>query len=178
MNPEQRSLATLVRLLDELGIPYMVSGSLASSHHGRPRSTHDADVIVDPTTEQLTALVGGLLAAGFYVDASRASDALRRRPPPWLRPRPPPPPPPPPPPAPLPGAPPPRAPPPPSARAVAHAQGEGSARGPSAGVPDGADQLPRERLEGLPAAGCGAPRRNGTRGAAGRQKASVCPAPQ
>ncbi len=79
MTPEQEALIGLVRLLERLGIRHMVSGSVASSYHGRPRSTHDADVVVDPTPEQLEALVTSLLAAGHYVDAARARDALRRR---------------------------------------------------------------------------------------------------
>jgi hypothetical protein len=79
VTPEQEALFALVRTLDGLGIPHMVTGSVASSYHGRPRSTHDADVIIDPAPEQLDALVRSLLDAGFYVDGERARDALRRR---------------------------------------------------------------------------------------------------
>jgi hypothetical protein len=79
VTPEQEALFGLVRLLERLGIRYMVAGSVASSYHGRPRSTHDADVVVDPTAEQLETLLESLLAAGDYVDAARARDALRRR---------------------------------------------------------------------------------------------------
>lgn len=79
MTPEEAALGKLVRLLEELDVPYMVTGSLASSHHGRPRSTHDIDVVVDPTPATLGALVAGLAGSGFYVDAERAREALRRR---------------------------------------------------------------------------------------------------
>jgi hypothetical protein len=79
VTPEQEALFELVRLLESLGIPYMVSGSIASSYHGRPRLTHDADIVVDPTPEQLDTLVARLLAAGHYVDGARARDALVRR---------------------------------------------------------------------------------------------------
>lgn len=79
MTPEQEAVVGLVRLLEHLGIPHMVTGSVASSYHGRPRLTHDADVVVDPTADQLDELVKTLLAAGHYVDAARARDALRRR---------------------------------------------------------------------------------------------------
>lgn len=79
MTSERETLLVLLRHLDDLGIPYMVSGSLASSYHGRPRSTHDADVIVDPNAEQLTALVQRLLDAGIYVDSRRAHDSLLLR---------------------------------------------------------------------------------------------------
>jgi Mg-chelatase subunit ChlI len=79
VTPEQEAVVGLVRLLERLGIPHMVTGSVASSYHGRPRLTHDADVVVDPTAEQLEELVSNLLAEGHYVDAARARDALRRR---------------------------------------------------------------------------------------------------
>lgn len=79
MNPEEEALLTVVRQLDSLGVPYMVTGSLASSHHGRPRTTHDADLVIEPTPESLDALVRRLAEAGFYVDAVGASEALRLR---------------------------------------------------------------------------------------------------
>jgi hypothetical protein len=79
VTPEQEAVVDLVRLLERLGIPHMVTGSMASSYHGRPRLTHDADVVVDPTPEQLEELVSSLLAEGHYVDVARARDALRRR---------------------------------------------------------------------------------------------------
>lgn len=79
MNPEERALQQVIRLLDEAGIPYMVAGSVASSHHGRPRATHDADIVVDPSPAALGRFVRELAALGFYVDAARAQDALVRR---------------------------------------------------------------------------------------------------
>ena len=79
MTPEEEVLACVVERLEALGIPYMVTGSVASSHHGRPRTTHDTDIVVDPTPEALVRLVSDLAGAGFYVDAETARDALRRR---------------------------------------------------------------------------------------------------
>lgn len=79
MTPEQEALVAVVRSLEQLGIPHMVTGSVASSFHGRPRSTHDADIVIDPSREQLDGLVARLAGAGFYVDAARARDALGRR---------------------------------------------------------------------------------------------------
>lgn len=58
---------------------YMSTGSVAASYHGHPRATHDADLVIDPTTAQLDGLVTGLEAAGFYVDLDSAHEALRRR---------------------------------------------------------------------------------------------------
>jgi len=79
VSPEQEALLEAIRALEGQGIPHMVTGSVASSYHGRPRSTHDADIVIDPSRSQLDALVRILLDRGFYVDAERARDALARR---------------------------------------------------------------------------------------------------
>ena len=79
MTVELDAIGRIVRRLEDLAIPYMVTGSMASSHHGRPRATNDADVVVDPTPEALDALVAALLAEGYYVDASTARRALHER---------------------------------------------------------------------------------------------------
>ena len=39
-------LAAFVRALNQLGAPYMVSGSVASSIYGEPRFTYDLDVVI------------------------------------------------------------------------------------------------------------------------------------
>lgn len=79
MTPEEETLLRIARALESEAIPYMVAGSFASSYHGRPRATHDADVVIDPTRDQLALLVKRLVTLGFYVDANRAADALQRR---------------------------------------------------------------------------------------------------
>jgi hypothetical protein len=76
---EQEVLARVTRLLADLGIPYMIAGSLASSFHGRPRTTHDADMVIDPAPEALDRLVAELSAAHLYVDLTVAREALRGR---------------------------------------------------------------------------------------------------
>jgi hypothetical protein len=57
----------------------MVTGSVATSFHGRPRSTHDADIVIDPDPAKLDALVTDLAADGFYVDPEGARRALDER---------------------------------------------------------------------------------------------------
>jgi hypothetical protein len=76
---EQEVLARVIRLLVDLGIPYMVVGSLASSFHGKPRTTHDADIVIDPGPEALDRLVAELSATNLYVDLTVAREALRGR---------------------------------------------------------------------------------------------------
>jgi hypothetical protein len=79
VTPEEAALATVVGLLDEVGVPYMLTGSVAASYHGRPRATHDTDIVIDPVPAQLEALLQRFLETGFYVDPDGAREALRRR---------------------------------------------------------------------------------------------------
>ncbi|MGE3313628.1 MAG: hypothetical protein AB7O26_00845 [Planctomycetaceae bacterium] len=64
--------------MTDAGIPYMVSGSFAVLVHGQPRTTHDIDVVIAPTAEQLDIFVG---AAGpnQYVNREAARNALKER---------------------------------------------------------------------------------------------------
>ena len=41
------ALLAVLDALDVVGIPYMIVGSLASNFHGIPRSTRDANVVVE-----------------------------------------------------------------------------------------------------------------------------------
>jgi hypothetical protein len=79
VTPELAALATVIDLLSRHGIPYMVTGSVAASAHGRPRSTHDADVVIDPTRPQLDALIADLDDRGFYVSEAAAQSAFSLR---------------------------------------------------------------------------------------------------
>ena len=79
MTPEEEVLGRVVEILERLAIPYMVTGSIAASYHGRPRATHDADVVIDPSPDQAAALVLALGAAGFYVNGAAALQAVRER---------------------------------------------------------------------------------------------------
>jgi hypothetical protein len=57
----------------------MVTGSLASSVHGEPRSTNDLDVVIAPTRGQLFSLVQLFKRAGLYVRWEDAEAALMKR---------------------------------------------------------------------------------------------------
>lgn len=77
MITQQEFVKRLTGLLDKAGIPYMLAGSMSSSLHGRPRATQDADVVIDPTEDQLGSLLA-LLGQGYYVSRDAAMDALQR----------------------------------------------------------------------------------------------------
>jgi hypothetical protein len=70
-------LGEIIRALDDIGIAYMVCGSLGSSFHGQPRATNDVDLVIAPTRPQLEALVEALVPR-FYADRGAALDALTK----------------------------------------------------------------------------------------------------
>ncbi len=70
-------LATVVGALEGEGIPYMLTGSLASSLYGEPRATNDIDLLIDPSPDALDRLVDRLHGAELYVDRDAARTALR-----------------------------------------------------------------------------------------------------
>jgi hypothetical protein len=72
-------LRDIVAILGGIGVPHMVVGSFASTFHGDPRTTRGLDLVIDPTREQLEALLVRLSPDRYYVDADVARDALRRR---------------------------------------------------------------------------------------------------
>lgn len=71
-------LARLATRLDAAEVPWMITGSTASSVYGEPRATQDVDVVVDPTAEQLDRLLTSFSGA-FYVSLDEARQALLAR---------------------------------------------------------------------------------------------------
>jgi len=65
--------------LDQIGIPYMVTGSLASAFYGEPRSTQDLEIVVPSDEPRLQRLADQLRAAGLYCDSGAVSEAVSLR---------------------------------------------------------------------------------------------------
>lgn len=76
---QQGLLSRVVEALDDLGIRYMVSGSIVSSLQGEPRATHDADLVIDISPRDITLLVGALDDPSLYLDERSATSAVVRR---------------------------------------------------------------------------------------------------
>lgn len=76
MTPEE-ALGAVAEKLEQCGIPYMIAGSFASNLHGMPRTTHDADVVVDIDEPRLHKLAYAL-GDEFYFDLETARDALAK----------------------------------------------------------------------------------------------------
>ena len=75
---ERDALFQVLDALEALQISYMIVGSFASTFWGRPRMTHDADLVVEITAEQ-TADLAELLASHFYAPQFVIEDAVRKR---------------------------------------------------------------------------------------------------
>lgn len=75
---ERDALFQALDALEELHIPYMIVGSFASTYWGRPRMTHDADLVVEITGEKVAELAR-LLAPHFYAPQFVIEDAVRKR---------------------------------------------------------------------------------------------------
>lgn len=70
--------SVLLRIRDALGVarvPYMLTGSFASSLHGTPRVTHDIDVVIAPVLGTLKALIRQFPDDRYYVSRDAALEA-------------------------------------------------------------------------------------------------------
>jgi len=68
-----------VGALERVGVGYIVSGSIASSLQGEPRSSHDADIVVELSPTDVLALARELESPDLPFDVAVALDAVRRR---------------------------------------------------------------------------------------------------
>ena len=68
----------VIQILDAAGIPYMLTGSFASSLHGMPRATQDIDLVIAPTPASLEALLKNFPEDQYNVSPDAALDAYRR----------------------------------------------------------------------------------------------------
>jgi len=80
MNPESpaAAVAGVVEALDAMDVPWFLTGSIASSLHGIPRSTNDIDVVALLPPAAAGDLVRRL-GEDYYADEIMIRDAFRRR---------------------------------------------------------------------------------------------------
>src|SRR4051794_15072348 len=64
--------------LQSVHAPYIVGGSFASAYHGVPRSTNDADILVDLQPVHATPFIASL-RPDFYVDEHDVVQCIRLR---------------------------------------------------------------------------------------------------
>lgn len=72
------AITPIVEALEELGVPYHIGGSVASSLYGLPRLTIDVDLVADLRMGHVRPLVKRLQAP-YYIDEDMVRDAINRR---------------------------------------------------------------------------------------------------
>ena len=78
-DPEpDEALSAVLAALDDLGLRYHLGGSYASTVHGVPRQTLDADIVVDLPATFVPSLAEQLRSR-FYVDEERMRQAVERK---------------------------------------------------------------------------------------------------
>ena len=67
----------VTNILEELGVPYLIGGSLASTLYGLVRTTQDSDIITEMRPEHIPPFVAAL-EDEFYIDAQMIASAIQR----------------------------------------------------------------------------------------------------
>lgn len=67
----------VTRVFENLGVPYFISGSLASTLYGMVRLTQDADIVAEMKTEHIQPFVTAL-EDEFYIDTEMIAEAVQR----------------------------------------------------------------------------------------------------
>ena len=76
---QQELLNRLLQILPAAGIEYMVTGSIASSLQGEPRSTHGIDLVVVVTPEAIRYLAQTFPEPDYYLSEEAALQAMQQR---------------------------------------------------------------------------------------------------
>jgi hypothetical protein len=71
-------LKEIVTSLENKGLPYMVSGSLAMTAYTVPRMTRDIDIVIDIGIEDLESFLP-LFERNFYINPITVNEEIRRR---------------------------------------------------------------------------------------------------
>ena len=71
-------LEKICEMMNTLGVPYMLSGSVAMNVYAEPRTTQDIDIIVEMLVEDVPNLIK-LLGDGFYFAEDAMYDAIERK---------------------------------------------------------------------------------------------------
>jgi len=73
---QQELLKRVVKVLEEAGIDYMITGSIASSFYGEPRSTHDIDIVVVIEKSKAKQLIKAFPSPDYYLTEESIFEAI------------------------------------------------------------------------------------------------------
>ena len=71
-------LKIVTKKLDKANIAYMVSGGLAVSFWGFPRTTHDIDIVIEAREKDKDKIIK-LFKEDFYISSEAVEDAIKER---------------------------------------------------------------------------------------------------
>lgn len=71
-------LAHVVSVFERLGIPYLVTGSVAAMAYGEPRLTNDIDIVAGIAERHIPGLREAFPAEEYYLHEDAVRDAIRR----------------------------------------------------------------------------------------------------
>lgn len=76
MKNQLDTVCDVSRRLTKLGIPYMLTGSVAMNYYAEPRMTRDIDLVLDLRPEDVEPLVNEF-SGEYYVDGEAVREAVR-----------------------------------------------------------------------------------------------------
>jgi len=76
---QQELLKKVIQVLNQAGIAYMITGSVASSLQGEPRSTHDIGMVIAIQRSVAKRLADAFPPPNFYLDEDNIVDAIKRQ---------------------------------------------------------------------------------------------------
>jgi hypothetical protein len=68
-----------VGVLERIGLPYLITGSLATVFYGEPRFTNDIDIVVDLPAARIAELCAAFPSPEFYVSPEAAQRAVAQK---------------------------------------------------------------------------------------------------
>lgn len=68
----------VIAALDRLGISYMITGSVAANAHGRARTTHDIDVVIELEPGDVAAFAAAFPSERFFLQEESIRSAISR----------------------------------------------------------------------------------------------------
>lgn len=72
-------MVRVARVLDAMGLPYAVGGSMASMRYGEPRFTNDIDIVVELPSSRVEEFARHFPVEEFYLSTDAAQQAIRFR---------------------------------------------------------------------------------------------------